>query len=221
MSRFAASHATRADARALPGSARSGPDDTLALQPPSGRARLWTFALTVGVPAIAVAASLALQPARWRPWAAGLLPATDSAIAVALPLSVVAIAWAAMAWALRRHRIEVQGDRIAVVAGFHRDRLALAELRLDQARIGSLGEHPEWKPLLKTNGMAVPGFRAGWFRSRRFQRVFACLAGGDRVLWIPTTRKHALVLEARQPQALLERLRALAGDGVTAAPRRR
>ena len=71
-------------------------------------------------------------------------------------------------------------------------------------------EHPEWKPWLKSNGMAVPGFRAGWFRTRGFQRVFACITDGERVLWIPTARKHALLLQAGRPQDLLARLRALA-----------
>ena len=117
---------------------------------------------------------------------------------------------AAIATAFKRHRIEVADGMVTVIAGWHRSRLGLAELRLDGARVGALDEDPGWKPWLKSNGMAVPGFRAGWFRTRGFQRVFACITDGERVLWIPTARKHALLLQAARPQELLARLRALA-----------
>lgn len=206
---------------------------TIPLQAPSTRTRILAFLLTVGLPVAGIGTALALHGQRWAFWASGehnrvlwaILgigqPVIDHAIAIAVPLLVVLLAWGVVAWSLRRHRIELDGERITVVAGLHRDRLVLSQLQLEQARIGTLGEHPEWKPFLKTSGVALPGFRGGWFRTRRFQRVFACLAGGDRVLWIPTTRKHALLLDARQPQALLERLRGLAGGVMTPpAPRR-
>ncbi|NUS38313.1 MAG: hypothetical protein HOQ02_04735 [Lysobacter sp.] len=180
------------------------------LQPPSMRARTWAFVLAVGFPIAVVGGSLALHgPSRWRFWPSTGSLLGDGAIAIATALLVLLLVWAAMAWAMRRHRIELQADALTIVAGFHRDRLALSELQLEKARVGTLGEHPEWKPFLKSNGMALPGFRSGWFRTRRWQRVFACLAGGERVLWVPTTRKHALVLEARQPQVLLDRLRGM------------
>lgn len=206
---------------------------TIPLQAPSMRTRILAFLLTVGLPAAGIGVAFALHGRRWDFWTndqhtrvfwaiLGIgQPVVDHAVAVAVPLLVVLLVWCVVAWSLRRHRIELDGDRLTVVAGLHRDRLALSDLQLEQARIGTLGEHPEWKPFLKSSGVALPGFRGGWFRTRGFQRVFACLAGGDRVLWIPTTRKHALLLDAHQPQALLERLRGLAGAVMTSpAPRR-
>jgi hypothetical protein len=65
--------------------------------------------------------------------------------------------------------------------------------------------------------MALPGFRSGWFRSRTFKKLFVATAGGKRLLWLPTSRGHALLLQVRQPQVLLERLRELAADATTAA----
>ena len=191
------------------------------LQPPSARTRILAFLLTVGLPIIATGASLVLHgPSRWRLWPGTGSALGDGAIAVATALPVLLVVWTAMAWAMRRHRIELQPDALTVIAGFHRDRLALSELKLEQARVGTFGEYPEWKPFLKSNGTALPGFRGGWFRTRRWQRAFVCLAGGERVLWIPTTRKHVLLLDARQPQALLERLRGLPGGVVAPPPRR-
>ena len=99
---------------------------------------------------------------------------------------------------------------IEVATSFYRRRMVWPELRLEDARIVSLGEHPELKPALKSNGYALPGFRSGWFRTRKLAKVFVATAGGDRVLWIPTTRGFDLLLQPRNPAATLERMKTLA-----------
>jgi hypothetical protein len=182
----------------------------LELEAPPARARAWLFALAVGLPGLGLLVAFAWHggPRLW--WPGTGIHLVDQAIAIAVPLLVLLAVWSALALAFKRHRIEAADGVVTVVAGWHRARLNVAELRLDQARVGALDEHPEWKPWLKSNGMAVPGFRAGWFRTRDFQRVFACITDGERVLWLPTARKHALLLQAARPQELLARLRALA-----------
>ena len=93
---------------------------------------------------------------------------------------------------------------------FHRRRLTLAELRLDQARVIDLAERTGFKPALRSNGTSLPGFHSGWFRLRNRSRAFVAIAGGSRVLWLPTTRGYDLLLQPPQPQALLQHLRELA-----------
>lgn len=183
---------------------------TIALEAPPTRARAWLFALAVALPGLGLLLAFAWRggPRLW--WPGTGIHLLDQAIAIAVPLLVLLAVWVALAIAAKRHRVEVEDGMVTVVAGWHRSRLGLGELRLDEARVGALDEHPEWRPWLKSNGMAVPGFRAGWFRTRGFQRVFACITDGERVLWIPTARKHALLLQAARPQELLARLRALA-----------
>jgi hypothetical protein len=109
--------------------------------------------------------------------------------------------------ALRRHRLTLTGDVLDIATTFYRKRLLLSDLRLDEARVLDLDEHPKLKPLLKTNGYSLPGFRSGWFRLRGLQRAFVAIADGQRVLWIPTRAGYGLLLQPRQPQALLDRLR--------------
>ncbi|HJY34965.1 MAG TPA: hypothetical protein VJ260_08940, partial [Vicinamibacterales bacterium] len=111
---------------------------------------------------------------------------------------------------LRRQRLRLDGNGLEVVTTFYRQRLALSQLQLDRARVIELGEHPELRPWLKSNGFALPGFRSGWFRTRGFKKLFLATAGGGRLLWLPTTRGDALLLQPQRPEALLERLREMA-----------
>ena len=57
---------------------------------------------------------------------------------------------------------------------------------------------------------AAPGFRSGWFRLRNWQKAFVATGDGERLLWLPTSRGFGLLLQPRDPQRLLERLRELA-----------
>jgi len=88
--------------------------------------------------------------------------------------------------------------------------VGICELYIDRARVVDLAERTGLKPLFKTNGPSLPGFHSGWFRLRNRSCAFVAIAGGSRVLWLPTTRGYDLLLQPRQPQALLQHLRELA-----------
>lgn len=180
----------------------------LQLVPAAPQARLWLVALTMGLPTLAAAIGVASKriPAATFLWGTGNVAVDTLLAAVATALCTGAIA-VLLAYMLRRHRLALTADGIDITTTFYRQRLRLSDLRLDEARALDLDEHPELKPLLKTNGYSIPGFRSGWFRLRGMQRAFVALADGRRVLWIPTTAGYGLLLQPRQPQTLLDRLR--------------
>lgn len=173
-------------------------DPRLQLQPAPRRARAWLAALTIGLPLALVGGSLLLQQPQ------------ESATVLAYAVTVVVLVFLIFDRAMHRHRIALDGEVLEVVTTFYRRRLAVADLRLDQARVIDLAERTEFKPLLKTNGISLPGFDSGTFRLRNRSRAFVAIAGGPRVLWLPATCGYDLLLQPRQPQALLQHLRELA-----------
>ena len=196
-------------------------DPRLQLEPASGRSRLWLLLLTVVMP-VSLSLVLPLLADGYNP-AADLIDDSlvasrwlDQAFGPLLVAAVTGMIWFVLDLLMRRHRLRLDATGLEVATTFYRQKLALSELLLDTARVVSIDEHPELKPMLKTNGMALPGFRSGWFRSRAFKKLFVATAGGEQLLWLPTRRGHALLLQPRQPRDLLQRLRELAGD----SPRR-
>ena len=170
----------------------------LQLLPASSRTRVWLAALTIGLPLLLVSGAMALGAH------SGPAPVLGyAAIFVALLFLVIDRA-------LRRHRLTIDATGLAVATTFYRQSLSLEELRIDQARVVDLAERTEFRPRLKTNGVALPGFHSGWFRLRNRSKGFVAIAGGPRVLWLPTTRGFDLLLQPRQPQALLLHLCELA-----------
>jgi hypothetical protein len=183
------------------------------LAPASARVRGWLFGLAFVLPVVLVTVALAATTGRATSGSllAGSLALTWLASVGGVVL-VCGVVWIVLDRALRRHRIELDDANLVVRTTFYTRSLPLADLRVDQARSVVLAERPEYRPTLKTNGFALPGFSSGWFRLRNGERALVATAGGQRVVWLPTTRDHAVLLEPRQPQALLDRLAELAAD---------
>jgi hypothetical protein len=127
---------------------------------------------------------------------------------IAVPIAVLFVLCPALLlWAVQRRRIVLTPGVLDVTSTFYRRRLPLAALDLGKAVILDLDQHKQWRPLLKTNGIGLPGLRAGWFRSRNFTREFCLLTTWNRVLVLPEHAGGATLLSAERPQDLLQALR--------------
>jgi hypothetical protein len=188
-------------------------DPRLQLEPPSSAVRIWMFVLVFALPMAITVASLAAamgseEPKRLVADSVMATWLTSVGIVAALTLPL----WWLIDRALRRHRIEVGDDGLEIASAFYKRRLALAELKLDEARVVDLEERTELKPAGKSNAVSMPGFHGGWFRLRNRRKAFVAMTAGSRVLWLPTRNDYDLLLQPRHPQALLEHLRKLAHD---------
>ena len=184
-------------------------DPRLQLEPAAGRAYLLLFVFTVLVPVIVAVVLQRAGNHLPQPEAALLADSLLLArlLGAGMVLAIAVLLFAGTVLLMRRHRLSIDAGGIEVATTFYTRRFTWAELRLDAARVVSRGERPEISPVLKTNGVAMPGFRSGWFRSRSFGRLFVAIAGGDRLLWLPTTKGYDLLLEPVHAGTLLEQLR--------------
>lgn len=190
-------------------------DSRLQLEPAPGSARIWLFGLYVVLPLVitSFALAFAMAPDSLQRLGAGNPAATWFAVLGGLAMLTLGL-WAILDRLLRRHHMVLGAKALEVKTGFNRCQVAYVELKLDEARVLDLGERTEFKPMLKLNGTGLPGFRSGWYLLRDRSRAFVAITGGPRVLWIPTRKSHALLLQPQQPQVLLETLRTRQrGDG--------
>jgi hypothetical protein len=128
---------------------------------------------------------------------------------IAIPM---ALAIWLMAWSIRRRRVVLDGDRLRIAAGINSADIAVAELDLEAASIVRLDSAPALRPRLKTFGTSMPGYRAGHFRLRDRSRAFVLLTDHSKVLAMPQRNGRRLLLSLEKPQALLDALKAIAGD---------
>ncbi len=162
-----------------------------------------------------------LQPLAWTALLGVMVAIAFSAVIARLHAPQPGLAWlvpllaagavpGALAWALKRRRITIDGDELRVASTFYTRRIAVQALDLDRARIVDLAEHDEFAPRMKTNGYGLPGLRSGHYRLRNGARGFCLLTDRERVLVLPQRDGRYLLLSPEKPQALLARLRELA-----------
>lgn len=159
---------------------------------------------TLGVMASRSATLAATLPAWWpAPGAGGI------GLAVTV-LGSVTLAWFLLR-AMQRNRVHIDAGAMVIQTSFYRQRVALGDLDLAAARVLSLDEHREWRPLLKTNGFSLPGYHSGHFRLRNRKKAFCTVAGAGRIAMIPRHDGSVLLLGFRQPEQALAQLREACG----------
>lgn len=186
-------------------------DTAWQLQPPASSARLWLFLLVVVLPMAITAGALAYGSRPMVPKAliGDSLLLTNVVIMAGVLALCLGVGWF-IGRTMRKHAVTLDHDGLAVNTCFYTCRLGWRELQLAQARAVDLEEHTGLKPMLKTNGVSLPGYHSGWFRLRNGRRALVAIAGGTRVVHVATTRDYDLLLQPRQPRALLQRMKALA-----------
>jgi hypothetical protein len=204
-------------------------DARLQLVPASGRTRAWLAVLALVLP---VTLALVLPRFEHGPgyaahWIAASLQAQhwlEHWIGAGMVLLMAGGLWLTLDCLLRRQQLRLDAVGMELATTWYTRRLPWSDLDLSNARVIDIDEHPESRPLLKSNGYALPGFRSGWFRARDFSRQFVATAGGSRLLRIPTRLGYTLLLQAVDPKRLLERMRELSASdqpGKTPVPRGR
>lgn len=108
-----------------------------------------------------------------------------------------------------RRSVTLEAGTLVIRAGLNTRRVPTQAIELERARIIDLDAVRELQPGRMTLGSSLPGYRAGWFRSRQWGKGFYLLTNRRRVLWLPERDGPHLLLSLQQPQALLAALNAL------------
>ncbi|MFA5684772.1 MAG: hypothetical protein WCZ65_06875 [Lysobacteraceae bacterium] len=187
------------------------------IEPLSGKSRFWLWTLCFGLPLLVVVISVSVGYATTESTQLRLLADSKGmtllfallmTLAICLPLALI------LQRSGDRATAELDDSALTLRVAWYRQRIAISDLDLAAARIVDLAERSEWRPLIRTNGIGLPGFHAGHFRLRSLrQRAFCVLTSTRRVLALPERGGRLLLLSLRQPQALLDAL----GQGSRAA----
>ena len=109
-----------------------------------------------------------------------------------------------IAWARRRRELILTETSLVLRAGFYSRTLPLSSLQVDKVLEVSLLDRTDLTPRWRTNAIALPGYRAGWFRLRNGDKALLYMTDPFRLTYVPTREGFVLLLSTG---ALLEALR--------------
>jgi hypothetical protein len=124
----------------------------------------------------------------------------------ALLLSLL-LFFAYVVYASRATQYEISRDGLAVRRTPYGRTIPWPSLDVAQARVVDLRNVSELRPTLRTNGIGLPGYQAGWFRLGERGRGLLFVTDPSRVVALPTRDGFTLLLSVQEPAAFLEAIR--------------
>jgi hypothetical protein len=121
--------------------------------------------------------------------------------------------FAYLGYSSRHVTFEVTPEALSIRGDLYGRAIPLASLDLASARTLDLTGEPEYRPRLRTNGTALPGYAAGWFRLANGEKCLAFLTDQRRAVYLPARDGYSLLLSCAEGEALLRELRARAAAG--------
>jgi len=112
-----------------------------------------------------------------------------------------------MAYASRHTRFEVSTAGLRIVGGFYGRTIPLGTLAADRARVLDLDRDAAYRFGWRSNGVNMPGYRAGWFRLKNKEKALVFVTDPHRVVYIPTRDSYSVMLSVETPEMFLEAVR--------------
>ncbi len=141
-----------------------------------------------------------------------IVPAPGSAFWILGVIGVLLVAMFALfgyiAYSGRHVRFEVSSEGLAIRGGLYGRLIPLADLDLAGARATDLSADQPLQFAFRTNGIGLPGYKAGWFRLKNGDKALAFVTNASQVAYIPTRRGYAVLLSVVNPEKLIRALRA-------------
>jgi hypothetical protein len=139
--------------------------------------------------------------------------ASTSAIAILLVLSGLLVAttvpFLLFTWSASHGSVRIGERDLQIRLPFYGRTIPIAHLDLEHARIGAIEDSASsLQPVMRTNGIGLPGYSAGWFRLENGAKALVMLTAKQRLLYVPTTEGYSLLLSLKTPEIALTKLRA-------------
>lgn len=127
--------------------------------------------------------------------------------AICLVLFSLTCAFGYIAYSTRHIVFEVSSSGLSIKGGMYGRNIPRDDLLLSEARIVDLSRERELQPWLRTNGVGLPGYGAGWFKLRGGKKALLFLTERRRVVYLPTRAGYSALLSVVDPERFIEALR--------------
>jgi hypothetical protein len=104
----------------------------------------------------------------------------------------------------------VSDEGLRIKSSAFGDLIPFGELRADAAARVDFAVDRELAPRLRTLGIGIGQYRAGWFRLRNREKALLHVTDNSRVVRIPTTRGYDVLLSPEDPDGFLGALKSAA-----------
>ena len=138
-----------------------------------------------------------------------MIPASGKALWFLATIGLVRVGmlglFGSIALSSRQVHFEVSPTGLRITGPYGRS-IPAGSLLVERAAPVDLKESREYGPTMRTNGIGLPGYGAGWFRLRNGEKALLFLTDASSVVYLPTTEGYSLLLSVAEPESFLGHL---------------
>jgi hypothetical protein len=139
-----------------------------------------------------------------------ITPPSGNAFWIIAPIEILLLGLAAMfiyfGYSTTHVRFEVSPDGLRIHGALYGRFVPAGSLVSAEAREINLLSDSEHGIVLRTNGIGLPGYTAGWFRLSNREKALVFVTNRSRVVYLPTLDGYSLLLSPADPQAFIASL---------------
>lgn len=105
-------------------------------------------------------------------------------------------------WA-KNTKFELTDEGLQIRGGIYRRFIPKSSLFIEGAKILDLNAEGEYQPKLRTNGIGLPGYNAGWFKLKNGEKALIFITDRSKVVYIPSKEGYSVLLSTSRPEEFL------------------
>jgi hypothetical protein len=127
------------------------------------------------------------------------------AIGTVVLFILVLLGW--VGYSSRNAKFTVSSSGLKIIADMYSRSIPLADIQKEGAAVINLEQQDGYRPVLRTNGVGLPGYGSGWFTLKNGDKALAYITSRKAVTYIPTNKGYCLLLSVSHPQEFIDALR--------------
>lgn len=108
---------------------------------------------------------------------------------------------------MTKRSLTVDASGVTLSTPVYGGTVAKGDLKVAEAKALDLEKDTPYALKVRTNGIGLPGLMEGWFTLNNDEKVLASITDPTHVVYIPTTKGHAIMASVADPAAVLDALK--------------
>jgi len=115
-------------------------------------------------------------------------------LAISIFLLIILALFAFIGISSRNIKFELSDQGLQIKGGMYGRFIPREDIDGENAKIINLDTSPEYKPRIRTNGIGLPGYAAGWFKLKNDEKALLFVTDRSSVVYIPTRQDYSVML---------------------------
>lgn len=140
-----------------------------------------------------------------------ITPASSTPLITILVIGIILLIilglFAFIGYSSRNVKFELSDQGLQIKGGLYGRFIPKEDIAGEQAKIIDFDTSPEYKPRIRTNGIGLPGYAAGWFKLQNDEKALLFVTDRSNVVYIPTRQDYSVLLSVSDSAEFYETIK--------------